>query len=60
MSASAVWSGLTRRQRELLLSSVGGWPVKPSRSVLARMVSFGLVNPDLTPTDAGRNVVRDR
>lgn len=60
MSGSAVWTGLTRRERALLRAVVGDRPARPRRAVLARMVDLGLVNVDLSATAAGRKAVNGR
>lgn len=66
--ASHVWRELTKPQRELLLSTVAGCPVKARRDVVRRLAVQGLladwsgVDPDRVPeaTGAGRFVVRWR
>jgi hypothetical protein len=60
LQADVIWRKLTRPQRELLLSACAGWPVKPRTDVKDRLVGRGLVDEQLTPTDAGRFVVKWR
>lgn len=58
LQAAAMWRHLTRVQREVLLSSVAGYPIACRADVLKRMVARGLVDKYLNPTEAGKFIVR--
>ena len=60
LHAHGVWLGLSRPQRQLLLSCVAGFPIKARADVQRRMVDRGLIAADLTPTVEGRLVARWR
>lgn len=58
MAGNTVWEALTRPQRELLLSCHADAPIKARADVTARLVKRGLINADLTVTEAGKEIIQ--
>lgn len=60
LTDTELWSALKPEAHELLLSARCDAPILAHRAVVAGLIDLGLINPDLTLTDAGVSLVLNR